>query len=355
MHTSFGLTLVVNHACNLRCSYCYTGEKIRRPLPVQVGQKAIDRAIRSVAPKGTLELSFFGGEPLIEAELILDLVQYAQAATERHDVRLSLSTTTNGTIQSPAVWSVMTLPELELAISHDGLPSVHDRKRVAVDGLPSSARVQHTMERLIDAGKEFRVVMVVEPDNVDTLTDGMEFLHSLGIRRFDPSLNLWTTWTQSDGDRLKEAIRGAADFWAERLPDCSVSWFDEKAARASGVPITQTARCGFGHGEIAVTPAGNLFPCERLVGADEPNSPMRLPGNVMEGDDFLAMTSLTPMHTSECDPCHLKSLCSTKVCRCSNFIRTGDVNRPDGLLCLLDQTCYQETVRVLESRFLSSN
>ncbi|QDU74259.1 molybdenum cofactor biosynthesis protein A [Bremerella volcania] len=355
MHTSFGLTLVVNHACNLRCSYCYTGEKIRRPLSPEIGRKAIDRAIRSVCREGTLELSFFGGEPLVEAELVLDLVHYARSIADRVDVRLALSMTTNGTIESSASWSVMTLPELELAISHDGLPGVHDGQRVTVDGQPSSLRVQNTMARLFDAGKEFRVVMVVQPSTVDSLPDGMEFLNALGVRRFDPSLNLWTTWNQTDGERLKSTIRRAADFWGERLPECSVSWFDEKAARATGIPMTQTARCGFGHGEIAVTPAGNLFPCERLVGADEPSNPMRLPGNVFDGDDFLAMTSLADMCSPECAPCHLKSLCSTKICRCSNYIRTGDVNRPDGLLCLLDQACYQETIRVLESRFLSSN
>lgn len=355
MHTSFGLTLVVNHACNLRCSYCYTGEKIRRPMPVEVGRKSIDRAIRSLQPEGTLELAFFGGEPLVEAELVLDLVHYARSVADHHGIQLALSMTTNGTIESPAAWSVMTLPELQLAVSHDGLPSVHDKQRVTIDGQPSSARVQITMERLFDAGKEFRVVMVIEPGNVDNLPDGMEFLSTLGVRQFDPSLNLWTTWTQADGERLKAAIGHAADFWAERLPECSVSWFDEKAARASGVPIKETARCGFGRGEIAVTPAGNLFPCERLVGADEPGNPMRLAGSVLDGEDFLSPSSLAEICSPECAPCHLKSICSTKICRCSNYIRTGDVNRPDGLLCLLDQTCYQETARALESRFLSSN
>ena len=49
MHTSFALTLVVNHACNLRCSYCYTGEKIRRPMSPEMGRKSIDRAITAIA------------------------------------------------------------------------------------------------------------------------------------------------------------------------------------------------------------------------------------------------------------------------------------------------------------------
>ena len=79
MHAHFGLTLVVNHACNLRCTYCYTGDKFGRPMPLEIGRKAIGRAVSSLSPSGTLDLAFFGGEPLIEADLILDVVDDARA------------------------------------------------------------------------------------------------------------------------------------------------------------------------------------------------------------------------------------------------------------------------------------
>jgi len=68
VHTRFALTLVVNHACNLRCTYCFTGDKVRRPMRLATGRKAIDRALQSLLPGGTLHLGFFGGEPLIEAD-----------------------------------------------------------------------------------------------------------------------------------------------------------------------------------------------------------------------------------------------------------------------------------------------
>src|SRR5262249_21436433 len=117
MHSHFGLTLMVNHACNLRCTYCYTGEKIRRPMTLQTGQVAIDRAIRSILPHGVLELGFFGGEPLAEAELILKLIDHAKQQAGAYAVELDLSMTTNGTVDTPAAWSVMIHPDLRLAIS----------------------------------------------------------------------------------------------------------------------------------------------------------------------------------------------------------------------------------------------
>jgi hypothetical protein len=80
---------------------------------------------------------------------------------------------------------------------------------------------------------------------------------------------------------------------------------------------------------------------------------MRLPGHVFDADDFLCFQPHSRETATECAPCSLRSLCNTTTCRCSNFIRTGDTNRPDGLLCLLDQTCYEETRRVLESRVVA--
>jgi uncharacterized protein len=354
MYARFGLTLVVNHACNLRCTYCYTGEKLHRRLPLAIGQKAIDRAIHSLHRDGTLELGFFGGEPLVEAELILALIAYARAKAIERDVQLTLSMTTNGTVDSQASWEVMLHDDMQLAVSHDGLPAVHDRHRLTVEGHPSSQRVEQTIARLVQKGKGFRAVLVVRPDNVETLPEGLQYLYSRGVRHFDPSLDLWTRWSRADGERLTTAVGRAADFWVAHLPDCSVSWFDEKAARLANVPLGETARCGFGFGEIALTPAGNLYPCERLVGADESDNPLRLPGTVLSGDDFLAYHESSLSRAQECTQCVLQSICST-TCRCSNYIRTGNVNRPDGLLCLWDQACYRETVRALESRACVNN
>jgi uncharacterized protein len=74
----FGLTLVVNHACNLRCAYCYTGAKFHSPMALDTGIKAIQRALNSLVPGGSLDLGFFGGEPLLEAARITKWMAYAQ-------------------------------------------------------------------------------------------------------------------------------------------------------------------------------------------------------------------------------------------------------------------------------------
>ena len=347
MFERFGLTLMVNHGCNLRCRYCYTGDKTPRAMTAATARAGIDRALRSLVPDGVLELAFFGGEPLIEAELIWDLMGYSREQAIASGASVVWNMTTNGTLAQGTAWRVMTHPEMQLAISHDGLTEIHDRHRVTVEGHGSSATVLNTIDRLVAVGKEFRVVMVVRPDSVASLPEGIERLYKHGVRRFDPSLDLWTKWGVEDVAPLKASLRKCADFWSARLPEISISCLDEKAARIADVPSGSTARCGFGSGEVAVAPSGLLYPCERLIGADTDDHPHRLPGDVFAGEDFLTFPPVPGKTAEACTSCAINSLCST-TCRCSNLVRTGDVSRPDGLLCLWDQTCYREALRVLQ-------
>jgi radical SAM protein with 4Fe4S-binding SPASM domain len=129
----------------------------------------------------------------------------------------------------------------------------------------------------------------------------------------------------------------------------AINWFDEKLAGMANVPNTPSARCGFGVGEIAVAPSGWLYPCERVIGEDRDDNPMRLPGHVTQGKDFLGYLPAPEKSAAECDACTMTSLCDT-TCRCSNYIRTGRVDRPDGLLCMVNQCCAQETQRVVRRR-----
>jgi uncharacterized protein len=226
-------------------------------------------------------------------------------------------------------------------------PANHDQhRRDAHDG-PTSGEVERTLRKLLSLGRSFRVVAVVRPDNLDHIQANLEYFYRLGIRHVDLSLDLWTTWTVSDGRRLGSAVAAAANLWRQWLPDFSLNWFDVKAAALAHLPSTEeTTRCGFGTGEIAVAPSGRLYPCERVIGEDQPGHLLCLPGHATDSGDFLGFTTDAFARCSPCSQCALAPACDT-ACRCSNFIRTGDVNRPDGLLCVLNKAAAQATAAVL--------
>ncbi len=346
MYENFGLTLMLTHACNLRCRYCYTGAKVERAMPLDVARKAIVRSVASLGPGGTLNLGFFGGEPLLCVSTIKYLIHFARQLTKIRDQHLRLSMTTNGTIVSPDAWRVMMSPELELSISCDGAADVHDRHRITASGRGTAARVHDTIRRLVSAGREFWVIAVVRPDTIDDLPESIAFLQSLGVRRIQPSLDLWTKWNAVDIDRLERAIEACATDWRRSIPHLAISWFDAKAGMLVGAAMAISSRCGFGRGEVAVAPSGRVYPCERLIGEDLPNNPMAFPGNVFDGADFRSGWPSPSRSHDSCDTCAMSGECDT-VCRCSNYVRTGDVATPDGLLCTLNQACLTATAAVL--------
>ena len=346
MYRNFSLTLMVNRACNLRCTYCYTGDKRYASMPDAIGECAIDRAVASVSRGGTLELGFFGGEPMLEARKIRHFIDYAQLRTEAEEKHLTIGLTTNGTIVTPEAWSLMTSPDVELAVSHDGLPAVHDAHRRAADGRETSDLVLATMRGLFEAGKDFRVISVVRPDTVEFLVSGVCFLERFGVCAISPTLDVWAEWAESDMARLEESLALLAEVWRKGLPEYSISWFDEKAAILMRLSMNPLARCQFGCGEVAVGPSGDLYPCERLIGDDGKENPMRLPGNARTGVSFLNFPPAPVRASVACSDCPIRAVCNT-TCRCSNYLRSGRVDRPDSLLCLLNKVCVREVLRQL--------
>ncbi|MGB0580619.1 MAG: radical SAM protein [Limisphaerales bacterium] len=344
---AFSLTLMVNHACNLRCSYCYTGSKFNRRMLPGMGDQAIRRALASIRNGGRLDLGFFGGEPMMEAKRIREWIGYAKAVAAGRGIRVIPGLTTNGTIRNPQADDLLFGGELEVSISCDGAPETHDRHRIGLDGAGSFSKVRDTIEALVAVEADFQTITVVRPDTAAKLPDNLKFLHSLGVRRMVVSLDLWTQWKRQDAARLLEGIAAAGRFWRERLPCVSVNCFDLKLAAIVGAPVAEDVTvCGYGHGVIAVSPAGNLYPCERVIADDQPGNPARLPGRVHEGEDFLQFQPAGERNAAACSNCAIRDACGTS-CRCSNFVRTGDVGRPDGLLCLFDKACYQEALKAI--------
>ncbi|MCO5166559.1 MAG: radical SAM protein [Planctomycetes bacterium] len=338
------LSLVLTHQCDLACSYCYTGRKVDRAMPLATGRRAIDRAVAGLTPGEPLELSLFGGEPLLEWPLARALLHHAHARAARAGAPLLPVLTTNGTRLDAEVLGEALDLGVRLAVSMDGLPEVHDAARPRRGGRPSSAAALAAIDLLVARRAPFAVVSVVRPASLDRLVEGARALVARGVAHLAPTLDMSAPWREDDLPRLRAAVRELRDLQATR-PGLHVDWLDAKAwSLLHGRPA---GACGVGQGEVAVAPSGRLYPCERLVGEDPPGDPLAF-GRVDDGDGPFPALSRPAPGEATCDGCATRPHCQ-HGCACANLARTGALDRPDGLVCALERACLDEALALVRA------
>jgi uncharacterized protein len=331
------LCLVVDHACNLRCSYCYTGEKFRKPMSLQTAERAIELALAQ-SPT-SLELSFFGGEPLLHLELLQAATRYAQErlATSSTPVPLTVVLNTNAVLVDERVkeW-VRALPHVAAFVSLDGPAAVHDRFRKDAAGKGSHDAVVAGLGRLRVAGVKVAPVAVVNPETVDSLGDVVRALLATGCERLTLTPNFRAAWDEASLERCARGMLQAAEVWMEHLRAGGRQLLEPLTGKIlahlhGGTPCP--ARCQLAGREVAVAPSGNLYPCAQIVGEDSDAS--LLIGHVNSGFDRQAIARLQQSKErvdTTCGDCALRSRCDSH-CGCRHVALTGEMGRITGVLC----------------------
>ena len=350
------LTLSVNHRCNLRCSYCYTGEKFHRPMSLEVAQRAVDFGLDQ-ADQGFLLLCFFGGEPLLELALMEQVTAYAKTQADDRGIRLSPSVATNGTLLDARRLRLLEQYRFAVQVSLDGCAPAHDATRPFHDGRPSHSRVARNLQRLLAAGFRPCVIAVIDPANVAHLGESFDYLLDLGAHHIYFAPNYSGNWDEAACDRLETALRDLADRYIARFR----AGQDVRLDPLNGKVVTHLNRghrpgdlCKFGEKELAVAPSGRIYPCDRLVGQDEGTVSI---GDLDAGIDEAKRDALVARKNkpdAECAACPLQPRC-THWCGCANFETTGDVGRPSPALCWFQRCFIAEADRVANILFAERN
>lgn len=288
-YSSFSLVLMVNRACNLRCTYCYTGLKIHSPMPFDTGCEAIESAMRAVEHGGQFSLGFAGGEPLLEPVLIQAFMTHARTLAAPREIAVSFSLTTNGTINHCTARRILLDPDMSVSISCDGTPGAHDTHRVTAGGQGSAAIVAGTVRMMIARGRTPSVVMVLRPDTLDRFSLGVRYLYQLGVTQLRVSVDLSAEWTGNDFLRLETGITATAEFLSRSPGRFRVSILDDSPEEPSASVRTV---CDGGQGQLAISPEGDMYSHEREL--EDSHGPDSLClGNMDSRDDFLSIPGLS--------------------------------------------------------------
>lgn len=330
------LCLHIAHTCNLNCSYCfasqgnYHGE--RAVMSFEVGKQALNFLIENSGTRRNLEVDFFGGEPLMNFEVVKQLVEYARSVEKQYNKNFRFTLTTNGVLIDDDVIEFANKEMSNVVLSLDGRKEVHDRYRVDYAGNGSWEKIVPKFQKLVKArgGKGYYMRGTFTHNNPDFLKD-IETMLDLGFDQLsmepvvcapgEPS-----ELTYDDLPIVLDQYEKLAELMIKRRKEGRPFTFYHYMIDLKGGPCIykRISGCGSGTEYMAVTPWGDLYPCHQFVGEEK----FKL-GNVFSGvnntnvrEEFAACNVYT---RPECKDCWAKLYCSGG-CAANAYHSTGSVN-----------------------------
>ncbi|HOA12378.1 MAG TPA: radical SAM protein [Myxococcota bacterium] len=351
------MELFLNHACNLRCTYCYNHSHSVNPMSTEVMDRALQMAFAQ--PVDIVNIGFFGGEPLLSPDLLSDGVAHARKLASAGRRRMRLIMTTNGTLLDGPRLDFILKNRFRLAVSLDGPEHVHDAHRVFTSGRGSHSIVVANLKHALTLKPDISVISVSGPDNIRHAGAALRFSASLGVLRHHPAIDYGACWDENALRRFARGIQGLADAWADLYRagnPVSVPLIDSKIARNIIHPQVSLPRCGCGGPEWTVGPSGRIYPCDRMVGPDDGSGPFI--GDVFSGIDpllqreFLACHHSTPDCCAGCADAHRCSFWGS----CIKFNMTGRItSTPPPELCRMERAIMRAADRVAGELWTEGN
>ncbi len=330
------LCLHVAHTCNLNCSYCFASQGKyhgdRAVMSYEVGKRALDFLVENSGTRRNLEVDFFGGEPLMNFDVVKRLVAYARSIEKDKNKNFRFTLTTNGVLIDDDVIEFANKEMSNVVLSLDGRKEVHDRFRVDMAGKGSFDRIVPLFQKFVEkrGGKNYYMRGTFTHYNPDFVNDIKEML-DLGFTELsmepvvckddDPS-----ALTEADRELVKKQYEELALLMIERRKQGKPFTFYHYMIDLKGGPCIykRVSGCGSGTEYMAVTPWGDLYPCHQFVGEER----FKL-GNVFDGvtnkevqSEFADCNVYT---RKECADCWAKLYCAGG-CAANAYHATGSVN-----------------------------
>jgi uncharacterized protein len=343
-------TLFITMQCNLACQYCYVGKQ-PATMSCSTAKKVIDFVLRHAPLDEPIDIGFFGGEPLLEFDLVKAITRLIEDHPSFDPRRVRMTIVTNGTIFSDDIADFVSAHEIGFGISCDGAPRTHDLFRRFPDGEGSSDAVARNIRRAVDALCHVMTNAVYHPRSFQDLPDTVRFLSSLGVRQIYLNPDFSAPWRESDARLLPEVYDQVGQQYIAYYLACRphfISLIDSKITVILRGGYAPNERCQMGRRELAFAPDGAIYACERLIGAANDGHCI---GHVDQGlklDRLSCHLAAGSPLNPECLACGLRDYCMN-WCGCSNYFASGYYNRVSAFLCASERAAIQTAFHVYQT------
>lgn len=342
------MCLVIEQDCNLRCEYCFAstgdyGLGKRMHMTFETGKKAIDFLLEKSGDRENLELDFFGGEPLMNFEVVKQVVEYARSKEAEYGKKFRFTITTNGMLLTDDKIDFINKEMSNVVLSIDGRKTVNDKVRKRVDGTGCYDTIMPKFKKLVEkrGDKEYYVRGTFTKYNID-FSDDVYSLYNEGFDQIsvEPvvcSPDMPYALTEKELSAIfNEYERLSARILESQKKGEKFNFFHFMLDLDQGpCAIKRLRGCGCGNEYVAITPEGDIYPCHQFVGIDEYKM-----GNLNENTfnmDMKAEFAASHVYTKpECKKCWAKFYCSGG-CNANNYIYAGDIHNAHKFSCQLEK------------------
>ena len=346
-HVVKALCLHIAHDCNLACKYCFAEEGEyhghRELMTFEVGKKALDFLIHNSGERVNLEVDFFGGEPLMNWDVVKELVRYGREQEKIYNKKFRFTLTTNGVLLNDEVMEFCNKEMGNVVLSIDGRKEVHDRMRPFRKGAGSYDLIVPKFQKLAESRNQINYYVrgTFTHYNLDFAKDVLH-LADLGFKQIsvEPVVAL-----PSDDYSIKEEdlpiIMEQYDYLAKEMVKRNkegrgFNFFHFMIDMTGGPCIyKRLSGCGSGTEYLAVTPWGDLYPCHQFVGKDD-----FCLGNVNDGilkDDIVKeFANVNVYSKEECNSCFARFYCSGG-CAANSFNFKNSINSVYEIGCAMQR------------------
>lgn len=342
------MCLHIAHDCNLRCKYCFAstggfGGK-RKLMDLETAKKSINLLVQLSENRRNLEVDFFGGEPLMNFNVVRETVAYARGLEEKYNKNFRFTVTTNGLGLSDSNIEFINREMSNVVLSIDGRRDINDRMRPRIDGSGSFDTIVPKFQKLV-AGrgdKEYYVRGTYTRFNLDFDKDVLA-LYDLGFDQIsvEPVVGPETDDYSIREQDLPTIERSYETMMHEliqrrKTKNNNFNFFHFMMDLDNGpCAIKRLKGCGSGNEYVAVTPDGEIYPCHQFVGTTS-----FIMGSVTSGVervDIKQEFADAHLHNKpECQKCWAKFFCSGG-CNANNHTFEGSIYKPYALSCKLEK------------------
>ena len=329
------LCLHIAHDCNLACRYCFAEEGEyhgrRALMSFEVGKKALDFLIANSGSRKNLEVDFFGGEPLMNWQVVKDLVKYGREQEKLHNKKFRFTLTTNGVLLNDEVMEFCNKEMGNVVLSVDGRKEVHDYMRPFRKGAGSYDLIMPKFEKFAESRNQdkYYVRGTFTHHNLDFSQDVLH-LADLGFKQIsvEPVVAADTeeyAIREEDIPQILEQYDILAKEMIKREKEGKGFNFFHFMIDLTGGPCVykRLSGCGSGTEYLAVTPWGDFYPCHQFVGEEQ-----YLMGNVDEGitkPEIVKDFGRCNVYTKpDCKDCFARFYCSGG-CAANGYHFGGDI------------------------------